>query len=393
MGRTRPSGVAIGGGLLAAVVVIGAGVIAWRVGEGVVVPVPYGLQPEFEVLGVAGTGGTTVRLPAPPPNASQFSRTEARGRYGLMWEVAGGIGHGQLGPVGARGDGWVERPLDVVVGPPPQPGTPARLDVTLHRRDPLADHGVPFEEVWIVGPVGEIAGWFMERNADTAVVMVHGRRRGDRTEALRALPSVLAHGTSVLVTSYRNHDASAPSSAGLFTYGQDESDDLLAAIAWLADRGVERVVIVSYSMGGAIALLARERWPDRAPELLGIAMDSPLLDPREVVRLAVRRAGLPLPGLAADLGLAVAGWRAGVRWAPLDLRRLAPGLDLPVLLIGAVEDGTIPIDLLDDFARLAPADSLEYWRVEGAGHVEAYNVDPAAYEARLGTFLERTLTR
>jgi uncharacterized protein len=146
-------------------------------------------------------------------------------------------------------------------------------------------------------------------------------------------------------------------------------------------------------MGGAIALVARERWPAEGPALLGIALDSPLLDPREVVRLAVVRSGFPLPGLLTDVTLVWAAVRSGVRWGPLDLRRLAPGLDVPVLLIGAAQDQTIPIGLIDAFAAAAPAERLTYWRVEGAQHVEAYNVDPEGYEARLRTFLADVVGR
>jgi uncharacterized protein len=389
-----PRVVLVAGLVAVAALSAAAALLAWSVAERMLVPVPYGLQSEFSVLGFDGDDrGGVVRLPLPPPRPTQFSRTAAEGRYGLLWQVPGGIGHGRLGPVSGRGDGWLERPLDVVVGPPPAPGAPARLDVTLHRRDPLADHGVPFEDVRIAGPVGDIAAWWIDRGSDVAVVMVHGRRRGDRTEALRALPIALGGGASVLVTSYRNHDASAPSPSGLFTYGLDEADDLVAALAWLRDRGVDRVALVSYSMGGAVALLARERWPASAPSLVGLSMDSPLLDAREVLRHGVVRGGVPFPGLAADLGLALAARRAGISWGPLDLRRLAPGLDLPVLLIGGVRDQTIPIELLDDFAAAAPGDRLAYWRVEGADHVEAYNVDPRGYEERLGAFLAAVLRR
>jgi uncharacterized protein len=369
--------------LVAVAVAVGLG---WRVASGMLVPVPYGVQPEFEIRGYDPARGVVI-LPAPPSAPRQFQRTDAEGRFGLLWSTGGGIGHGRLGGVVAHGDGWLERPLEVVAGPPPATGAPARLDVTLHRRDPLADHGVPFEEVRIEGPAGAIAGWWIDRGGDAAVVMVHGRRRGDRTETLRALPTVLASGASVLVTSYRNHDRSDPAPHGLYTYGRDEADDLLAALAFLRVHGVERVAVVSYSMGSAVALLARERWPEAGPRLAGIAMDSPLLDPREVVTLAVERAGMPLPRLVAGVGLALARLRVGVDWRALDLRRLAPTLDVPTLLIGGVADQTIPVALLDDFAAAAPPEWLTYWRVEGADHVEAHNVDPDGYEQRLAAVL------
>lgn len=368
--------------------------VADRVARSLLVPEPYGLQPEFTVRTVAPDPDDTtrVRLVLPVPSGRhvpQFARVDAEGRYGLLWDDDGAIGHGWLGPVLARDAQHVTRSLAPVSGAPPRAGAPARLDATVYRRDPLRDHGLPFDEVRIDGPVGELAAWWLERPGDAAVVMVHGRRRGERNEALRALPVVAACGASVLVSSYRNHDSSDPGPDGLFHYGAGEADDLLAALAWLRTRDVTRVVLVTYSMGGALALLARERWPADAPRLLAITLDAPLVDPREVLRHGVRRSGLP--AVAADLGLRLASRRTGVDFGALDLRRLAPALDVPLLLHATAEDGTIPVALVDGFAARVPPQLLTYRRLERGDHVEAWNVDPTGYEAALGTFVAGAL--
>jgi uncharacterized protein len=373
----------------------GAAAAAWRMSDLVLVPPPYRFRPEFTLLGADEERGV-VLLPEPPPAAPQFARTDAVGRYALHTLSEGEEGLGLLGPVSWRGDGLLERPIERRWGPFPRAGDPARIDVTLHHRDPLADVGVPFEDVRIAGPVGELAAWWIERPGETAVVMVHGRRRGSRSDALRALPTAVASGLPVLVTSYRNHDASCSAPHGLFTYGEEEADDLLAALAWLRARGIRRVVLVTFSMGGAVAMLARRRWPEAgsasAIDLLGLWFDGPLVDPRSVIRHVARREGLPFGGALAGLGLAVAAARVRVRWSALDLRRLAPSLDVPVVVVGTVDDGTIPIALVDAFTAALPEGLREYWRVEGAGHLEAYNVDPTGYEARLRSFIERTTT-
>jgi uncharacterized protein len=396
---------------LVALLALGLVAAAWyltdRVARGALVPAPYGLQEEFTVLDVRpaahdaeGRSAVDVRLPlslAPrggdPGDAPvrQFARVDAEGSFGLIWDDVDGIGYGRLGPIRVRDDASVERRLTVVHGAPPLPGTDARIDVTLHRRDPLADLGLPFEDVRIAGPVGAVAAWWLPAEGDTAVVMVHGRRRGDRTEALRALPTAVASGASVLVTSYRNHDRSDPSPDGLFQYGASEADDLLAALAWLRARDVHRVVLVTYSMGGAVAMLARERWPAEGPELVGLSMDAPLIDPAEVIAHGARRAGVPAP--LARAGIALASRRIGTPLASLDLRRRAHTLDVPLLLYATTDDDTIPIGLIDAFAAAVPDDLLTYRRLDSGGHVEAWNVDPSGYEEALARFLARALAR
>ncbi len=375
-----------------------AALVAWRAADGIatslLVPTPYGLQPEFAVTAFerhpsdAARGSVVLPLPrvARPP---QFARVDARGRYGLLWDDDGAIGHGLLGPPSANADATVRRPLRVVQGSAPRAGAAARLDATIFRRDPLRDHGLPFEDVRIAGPVGSLAAWWCDRTSESAVVMVHGRRRGDRSEALRALPTVAERGVSVLVSSYRNHDRSDPSPDGSFHYGASEADDLLAALAWLRARGVRRVVLVTYSMGAALALVARERWPSAGPALLALTMDAPLVDPRTVVTAAARAAGLPR--FAVDLGLGLAARRSGVDFARLDLRRAAAAIDVPLLLHATARDGTIPIALIDDFAARVPSHMLTYRRLDEGDHVEAWNVDPEGYETALAGFLARAL--
>jgi len=387
----------------AAALAAAAWFVADRVARSALVPAPYGLQAEFSVLAVSAAGVDAegrpvvdVRLPLAGGGAfdavvRQFARVDAEGSYGLMWDDGGVIGYGRLGPVHEHGGASVARRLTVVHGEPPRAGSDARLDVTLHRRDPRADLGLAFEDVRIVGPVGAVAAWWLPAEGDAAVVMVHGRRRGDRSEALRALPTVVASGASVLVASYRNHDRSDPSPDGLFHYGASEADDLLAALSWLRERGVRRVVLVTYSMGGAVSMLARERWPAEGPELLGLSMDAPLVDPSEVIAHGARQAGVPAP--LARAGIALASRRIGAPLAALDLRRGAHTLDVPLLLHATTGDDTIPIGLVDAFAAAVPADLLTYRRLETGGHVEAWNVDPEGYEAALEDFLERALRR
>lgn len=361
-------------GLVAVVVLI----LAWRGSSVLLVPRPYALMPEFEVLDYRDG---RVTLPA-PPNGHQFADTRKAGTFGLVWEG----GHGVLGPVAADDGTRLVRPLDVTAGVPPRAGSAARLDTFVHRRDPLQDRGLPFEEVTVEGEVGPLSGWWLPGPGGPAVLVLHGRRRGERSEALRALPALAAEGRPVLVLAYRNHRDAPASPDGLYRYGRDEAADALAGVRFLAGRGASRVVLVGLSMGGATALEAVKRWPEDGPALAGLILDAPLVDPAAAVVQRLRRSGVPLAAAWARLVLGVAAWRAGVRWGDLDQRRSAAGVEVPVLLVTGVQDGTVPVATVDAFAERL-AGPTDYRRVEGADHLEAWNLDPAAYEGWLRDFL------
>jgi pimeloyl-ACP methyl ester carboxylesterase len=380
-------GALVGAALLIVAALAGVG---WVFSSRVLVPAPYQLFPEFELIAVEARpdGGYDVTLPLPPQDdlVPQAARTDVQGRYGLLWEG----GAGALGEVVARDDATIRRRVVPTRGTPPTAGAPARVDVTLFA-DP-ADRDVDAEEVRVPGPLGDLPGWWIPGREEDAVLVLHGRRRADRTEALRALPTLVAEGASVLVVSYRNHDASPPSPDGFFHYGASEVEDALAALAWLEERGVRRVVLMGYSMGGSISVGTLTRWADGDLEPLGLILDSPLIDPEPVFALGARREGLPLPGLLAAVTTRVAGWRAGVDFAELDRRRVAPGLALPTLIYAGVADTTVPIDQIDDFAAALPA-LFAYVRLDGVEHVEPWNADPEGYEATLAEFLRVVFVR
>ena len=371
--------------LIAILVVLGLAVgaafaVGWVFSNRFLRPAPYALMPEFEILDV---GDGTVVLPAPPPEAPQFARTRVEGRYNLLWE--GGYGH--LGAIGRDTGDRIERELAVTAGRSPRAGDPARIDVTIFRRDPLRDHGIPFEDLILQGEDGDLAAWWIPGD-DRAVLVMHGRRRADRTEALRILPTLVETGASVLVLSWRNHDASGPSRDGLYRYGAAEVRDAFTGLAFLVERGIRDVVLYGFSTGGTIVLEAKEQWPADAPSLTGIALDAPLIDLASSVRAGARELGLP--DLLTSVALAVGRLRTGVDWATIDQRRTADAIAVPVLLFAGTADGTIPIEVVDDFAARVQA-PLTYRRLEGVEHVEAWNVDPDAYEADVRSFLGTVL--
>src|SRR5690606_35689398 len=257
------------GGLVRAVLVaaalllvLAAAVLAlgWVLSSRVVVPAPYSLMPEFEVVASDPGPPVTVTLPR-MDSGRQHADVDANGTYALVWDG----GYGLLGEAVADAGGAVTRRLDVVEGELPAAGAPARIDNFVYRRDPLRDHGLAFEDLTLRGPVGNVRAWYVppapERSRSrSGALVLHGRRRGELIETLRFVPLLHDLGLHVLAQSYRNHDASDPSPDGLYHYGASEWEDALAGARELRRRGVDRVVLFGISMGGAIALEALERW-------------------------------------------------------------------------------------------------------------------------------------
>lgn len=378
------------------------GAVGYVLSDRVIVPAPYGLMPEFEVVGTketpsaapwppealpeplveraADAASVAVVLPLPEGDA-QFENTLAEGVYGLMWEG----GNGVLGEVLNRTGGQVERELRVLQGVPPVAGAEARMDNFLYRTDPAA-LGLEFEELTLAGPVGDLRAWFVPADGGTAVLMLHGRRRGELPELLRPLGAFNQLGLPALALAYRNHDASTASPDGLYHYGASEWEDALVGARELAARGYDRVLLYGTSMGGAVALEALKRWPSDAPQVVGVVLDSPLIDPFPVIELGAAKAGMPLPGMLTRLGLFVAGLRTGVNYGSLRQYQDAAGIHVPVLLIAGEADSTVPIGAIDRFSQ-AVAAPLTYVRLPGVEHVEAWNQNPAAYMEWLRLFI------
>jgi pimeloyl-ACP methyl ester carboxylesterase len=368
--------------LLAAVLILAVG---WHFSNALLRPQPYALMPEFEILEV---GDDTVTLPV-PRNSGQFADTRKQGRYGLLWEG----GYGRLGEVVSDTGERVVRRLENVTGTPPVAGAPARLDVTLYHRDPLRDHGLSYEELSLQGEAGMLRAWWLEGEGDTAVLMLHGRRRADLTETLRILPTVAELGYPVLALAYRNHDRSDPSPDGFYHYGASEWRDALTGLEFLRRRGIRHVVVYGFSLGGNVAVeLYRQLRAQGDDSVQALILDSPFLDVRTVVRQQAREMGLPLAEPLADWTLFVAGLRSRVDFTARDMRRVASEIDVPVLLIHGTADRTIPISLSDAFSSRVSG-PIEYRRLNGVEHVEAYNHMPEAYQRWVRQFLQAHASR
>jgi pimeloyl-ACP methyl ester carboxylesterase len=383
-----------------ALALVGLGAVGWIFSNSILKVQPYRLQPEFIITDVTET---TVTLPE-PPNENQFADTRREGIYNLRWGDSDEnsitkvntfssvpLNYGRLGDIISDADGKIVRELTVISGEPPKAGDGARLESFVYLRNPKDDHNIDYEDPQFTSDAGKLQAWWIDRTvskggSDTAVIMIHGRRRGALQETLRAMPTVVNEGYSVLALAYRNHGDSALSPDGFYHYGESEWQDVVVALDFLQGKGVKNVILYAFSMGAEVMLETYERY-NSSLQIKAIILDAPFLDPRTIFQKGARRMNLPLPNLITNWSMVVARLRSGINWQSLDQRALAPNINVPVLLFAGTADSTIPIALIDEFASKVP--DIEYHRLEGVEHVESWNHNPEQYEMWLREFLQK----
>lgn len=253
-------------------------------------------------------------------------------------------------------------------------GDYARLDGFALPKDPYTAHALAFEEVSFSSPLGTFPAWYIPGRNGTWAIMTHGKG-ADRREALRILPAMVESGFNCLAITYRN-DVDVPAAPhGRYAYGRDEWEDLDGAVAYALAHGAQDIVLVGYSMGGAITLSFMANSAN-ADAVSALVLDAPMTHLEQTVEHGAQLAGLPVRFLA--ISNRVAAWRYRFRWSDFDYLKTLPGLRVPVLLFHGDRDTTIPVELSDEVAASRP-DIVQYVRVPDADHVRAWNMDPAAY--------------
>ncbi len=353
------------------------------------------ITPEYEkkddttILAVSH-GDETITLRAEP-------HTLTPGHYGLWLDD--GSGHARLGEVVSVDatsrrvvEHTVTRELLGVDEGELRPG-PARWNAYLYCGTPRSSHGLAYEDVLVASDVGDLPSWLVpgERGTGRWAILVHGRS-ARREETLRALPVLYRLGITSLVPMYRN-DVGAPASIdGRYNLGLSEWRDIEAAIRYAVRHGAREVVLVGWSMGGAVVLQTLDR-----SELSGwvsqVVLDGPVIDWGDVISYQADLNGLYWPvGVLAKtlLGGRVTRGLIGIA-EPIDIAvtnwvQRASELHHPMLLIHSVADEVVPYGPSQQLAERRP-DLVQLAMWEQALHCREWNTDPARWEALVTDFL------
>ena len=343
----------------------------------VVMPTRSG--PNTKILAV-DTGAQTIEL-------ARTLDTELPGRYGLY--TTGTYGYVKLGAVLSADSTTVRRKLLTQI----EPGARVDRDAGFsgwYYSAPSELH-LPWSNVLIGSPAGPCPAWFFPAASSTWVIQVHGRGT-TRAECLRAVPVLHAAGLPNLVVSYRNDGEAPRSRGGAYALGAAEWRDVDAAIAYALRHGAERVILMGWSMGGAVSLQTAVNSGNR-DRIAGLILESPVVDWRTVLRYQAREAGLraPLPALAMGaLSLPVTARLSGaedaIAFDRLDMVARAEALAAPTLILHSDDDGFVPADA-SHALRDARPDLVTMPVFSGARHTKIWNYDETGWTAAIRDWL------
>lgn len=218
-------------------------------------------------------------------------------------------------------------------------------------------------------------------------LLIHGYRgAGGREETGWLSRAYHRMGFNVLMPDNRAHGESEGRYLGM---GWLDSDDCARWIDYLVKTQPDaQILLHGVSMGAAAAIMACAKRPPAA--VRGVVADSCFSCLYEVLRLKAHRSlRIPAEPLmpAADLWNRL---RHGYSFRQVSPAAAIKAIGVPILLIHGAEDTLVPPEMAQILYEAAPA-KKELWLAPGAGHAEAYAVDPSGYEKKLWAFAERVL--
>lgn len=318
--------------------------------------------------------------------------TVSPGRYGLWLD--GDNGHARLGQVLDVDEdaGRVRREL-LGVDYGHLSGGFARWNQYYFASPPDRSLGLPTEYVDVLTELGTMPAWVVPAATESHrwAILVHGRG-ARRHEGLRAVKPLHDSGINVIIPSYRNDIGARKGPDGRYNLGLSEWRDIEDAGLHAVQRGARDLLLVGWSMGGAIVLQTLSRsW--LSEHVTHVVLDAPVIDWGDVIAHHARVNGIPAPigGLSrALMGRRSARRLVGVHDA-VDVAKTnwvarAGELEHRMLLIHSVDDEFVPVGPSQELARARPdLVTMDAW--DTARHTKEWNVDPERWERSVAAFV------
>jgi pimeloyl-ACP methyl ester carboxylesterase len=237
------------------------------------------------------------------------------------------------------------------------------------------------EKVSYTSPLGEMDAWYLPAAGTTWVVHVHGKG-ATPAEAEPLFAPLQDAGYPQLSITYRNDEGQPEDPSAYYQYGATEWEDVSAATDYALANGAEGLVLSGFSTGASHAMSFLSRQPREV--VLGTLMDAPNVDFGQTVDYAASQRELPLipanvpPTLSATAKF-ITSLRIGVNWKSIDyIADAERAIRQPVLIHHGTEDLSVPLEESLALVETNPG-LIRLIQVEGAGHIESYDVDRQKY--------------
>lgn len=245
------------------------------------------------------------------------------------------------------------------------------------------------EEVTYDSPLGPMDAWYLPAGGTTWVVHIHGLN-ATPAEAEPLFGPLQEAGYPQLSITYRNDEGQPADPSGYHQYGATEWEDLSGAVDYAVANGAETIVLSGFSTGGAHTMSFLSRQPREI--VIGVLFDAPNVDFGRTVDYAAGQRELPVVGLPVPVTLSatakfITSLRIGVNWKLLDyIADADETIRQPVLIHHGTADLRVPLETSLDLQATNP-DLIQLIQVEGAGHIESYDVDRQGYVDSVLAFL------
>ncbi|MCP2030798.1 alpha-beta hydrolase superfamily lysophospholipase [Okibacterium sp. HSC-33S16] len=322
---------------------------------------------------------------------SRTPDTSLPGRYGL-WFGADDR-YLQLGPIVDQDASTVTRVLDTptseLVGLPD--AGPATFSGWYYSRPEQL--GLPFSETVIETTPGPAPAWLFPADEDSGrwVIGVHGRGT-TRSECLRSVPVLHDAGCTSLLISYRNDGDAPPSADGLYGLGDTEWQDVEAAIEFATAHGATSIVLMGWSMGGAISLQTSLR-SALADRITGIILESAVVDWGSVLEFQADAGRIPvfvrraaIAAISNGWGKSLTGLDTVVNFTALDMVERSGELTKPMLVLHSDDDGFVPADAARELA-IRRSDLATFVPFRTARHTKLWNFDEPRWTTAIRDWL------
>jgi hypothetical protein len=260
--------------------------------------------------------------------------------------------------------------------PAPEPITPVQGSYDL-------------EEVAYSTSLGEMDAWYLPADGPTWVIHIHGLGTTP-AEAEPLFAPLQGAGYPQLSITYRNDDGQPMDPSGYYQYGATEWEDVAGAVDYAVANGAQNVVLSGFSTGGAHVMSFLSRQPQEV--VIGVLMDAPNVDLGRTVDYAASQRDLPVVPLPVPATLSatakfITSLRIGINWKLLDyIADADETIRQPLLIHHGTEDLRVPLETSLDLQATNP-DLIQLITVEGAGHIESYDVDRQGYVDSVLAFL------